>query len=293
MTISAAKTIGFCFGVDRAIKICEENFGKKNVFTYGPIVHNENIIQKLEKNGIMVTDDAENIPAGSTLIIRSHGIGEAEYESLANFGITVIDATCPLVKKVHEIVKNEFACGQKIVIIGKIGHPEVIGTNGWCGNSAEIIENYSDIDEEFAKKIRKTHPSGNVSAVSQTTFSADLCDKMLARLEKFFPDAHIFRTICKSTRDRQLEAENLSKKSDIIFVVGGEKSSNASELCKICKKHCSTVIGLPSAKQIVNYRKLINRESRVCVLCGASTEAAEVKEAVNLLEGMPTGDVAD
>jgi len=204
MKIKIAEYSGFCYGVKRAVEIALESY-EIETYTYGPIIHNGEFQKKLERNGVFIETDLEKIE-NKNLIIRSHGVKKSVYEEAKANNINTIDATCPYVKKIHKIVEEEYNKNRKIIIIGDENHPEVIGINGWCKDSANIIKKVNFILSNLKKSDR-------ISVVCQTTFNLELYDTIKTRLMNKFDDIIFFDTICLATVNRQSSAEKLSKEN--------------------------------------------------------------------------------
>jgi 4-hydroxy-3-methylbut-2-enyl diphosphate reductase len=277
MEINIAEKAGFCFGVDRAVKIAYETAeNKKNrVFTYGMLIHNKDVTQDLEDMGVKCADTLDDIPDGSTVIVRAHGISKAEYELLQSRNIDIIDATCPFVKRIHNIVAEEHKKGRQIIIAGDKNHPEVKGINGWCENSALILGNEEECEKIFAKNCEFP-----VSVVSQTTLRQEKAKNIEKILKKYFTNTVFFDTICSATEERQKAAEKLSKESDVMLVLGGRNSSNTDKLFEICKEHCEATYKIENAKELDGISHLFkNNIKKVGITAGASTPDKVIKEA--------------
>ena len=227
MRIFVAKNAGFCFGVRNAVNTALSTEGK--VSTLGELIHNDYVNARLKAKGIGVIESPEEYNGG-TVIIRSHGVPESVENSLKEKNIPYIDATCPFVKKIHNLVRKYYLAGYKIVIIGAKDHPEVVGINGWCGNSAYIV------DEEEDVKALPEHEK--LCVVVQTTYSENKYDILLKSIENRCKTVEKFRTICYTTTDRQSETEELSKKCDGMLVIGSRTSSNTTKLYEISAKNC-------------------------------------------------------
>ncbi len=277
MEIKIAEKAGFCFGVDRAVKIAYDTAAKKKdkVFTYGMLIHNGDVIRDLEKMGVGCAETIDSIPDKSTVIIRAHGISKAEYDQLAEKNIEVIDATCPFVKRIHSIVEKEYKNGRQIVIAGDRNHPEVKGINGWCDNSAFIAGSEAECSE-----ILKKSPDTPISIVAQTTLRQEKAKKIEEILKKYFTNAVFFDTICSATEERQLAAEKLSAESDIMLVLGGKNSSNTEKLFEICREHCPSAYKIENAKELDGLVHLFKKNiKKVGITAGASTPDKVIKEA--------------
>ena len=268
-------------GVKRAVDTAKTVYGK-GVYVLGEIIHNESVIKDIESLGTTFIDSIDEINEG-TLIIRSHGVGKAVLKELENKSVKVINCTCPFVIKTQKIIEEHYSKGFRIIIAGEKNHPEVIGLNGWCDNSATIIdENYQDVELKEDEKV---------CLVSQTTYSALKFEKILEFFnKKRLKTLEIFKTICYTTRERQEEAEILSKTCDAMVVVGGKNSSNTKKLMRICQGNCENVYFISNPDEL-DYKELINYK-KVGIVAGASTpneqsmevflnmESTEVKSSV-------------
>ncbi len=278
MEIKIADKAGFCFGVDRAVKIAystaEENQG--TVYTYGMLIHNGDVIRDLEKMGVVCAESLEDIPPEATVIIRAHGISKAEYVQLGAKNAKIIDATCPFVKRIHKIAEEEQKKGRQVIIAGDKNHPEVKGINGWCENSAIIVAGEDECD-----KIIEKIPQTDISIVSQTTLIPQKAKKIEQKLKKYFTNAIFFDTICSATEERQQAAESLAKESDLMLVLGGAGSSNTQKLFEICKQHCKMTFKLENDKELDGIVHLFknNNIKKVGITAGASTPDKVIKEA--------------
>lgn len=234
MKVVLAKTAGFCFGVKRAVDKVYEQAGKENIYTYGPIIHNEEVVKDLENKGIIVInseDELEAIKEG-TVIIRSHGATENIYDILDKNGVNYVDATCPFVKKIHEIVKEHSRQGYDIIIIGNDKHPEVEGIKGWCASNVEVIETMEEA------KNYTNHFNQKVCIVSQTTFNYNKFKDLVEIISKKGYDIIVLNTICSATEERQTEARRVASQVEAMIVIGGKNSSNTQKLFEICKNEC-------------------------------------------------------
>ena len=229
-----AKSAGFCFGVKRAVDTVYEQTGKKNVYTFGPIIHNEEVVKDLEKKGVFVINTMEELDdiTEGTVIIRSHGVSSAVYEALQKKGVEIVDATCPFVLKIHNIVKQESANGKQIVIIGNEKHPEVEGIMGWSKTQVHVVDT-----AEKAQNLQ-LDPQREVCIVSQTTFNYNKFQELVEIIMKKGYNINIRNTICNATEERQTEAREIAKRVDAMIVVGGSSSSNTRKLYEICKNEC-------------------------------------------------------
>ena len=235
MEIRVAQTAGFCFGVERAVEKVYDQAGKKNVYTYGPIIHNEAVVEDLKKKGVGVIesmDELNSIKEG-TIIIRSHGVEKSIYDFIEQKGLQIIDATCPFVKKIHKIVWEKSGQDNQIVIIGSDKHPEVEGIKGWCQSTPIVVETVEEAENLVVPKEK------NVCIVSQTTFNYKKFQDLVEIISKKGYDINVFNTICNATEERQTEARAISKEVDAMIVIGGRSSSNTQKLYEISKRECA------------------------------------------------------
>ena len=273
MSVTLAKTAGFCFGVKRAVKLVYDEAGQGGkVYTYGPIIHNEEVVNDLEKKGVHVIEslsDPRLVP-GVSVIIRSHGISRAAYETLESLGVRIVDATCPFVKKIHHIVQEQGKDGRHIVIIGNKHHPEVEAIRGWCVTPATVIES---IDE--AHNFLK--PSGQkLCIVSQTTFNYNKFQELVEIIKKKGYDISVLDTICNATEERQTEARKIAAESDLMIVIGDKHSSNTQKLYEISKKECANTYYIQTSKDM-DYHQ-IQSINNVGITAGASTPNNIIEE---------------
>ena len=277
MDIKVAKTAGFCFGVARAVDsayLCAQETHKKYC-TLGPIIHNKQVVADLEEKGISVVNSLAELPENATVIIRTHGVPEAIYQEMEQKNIPYLDLTCPFVKKIHNLVSKHYKEGYKIIIIGDKTHPEVIGINGWCENSALIIEDLNQA--ETLSPIEN-----KVCIVAQTTFNQNIYKKIIFFLKKTCQTPMIFDTICNATEERQAESQALAKEVDVMLILGGQNSSNTQKLYQICKSVCPEAYCAESIDALADL--LPFRNKKVGITAGASTPAVIIKEAINKME---------
>lgn len=234
--IKVAKTAGFCYGVKRAVeKVYEEiDRGVKPIYTFGPIIHNEEVVSELEAKGVRIVNTAEKLQkiTEGTVIIRSHGVSREVYDLIIARGFACVDATCPNVKKIHRIVSENGKQGRTIVIIGSDKHPEVEGIKGWCCGPVSVIST-----EEEAERL-EYEAGTQLCVVSQTTFNYNKFQELVEILEKKSYDNFVYNTICSATEKRQTEARQIACEADTMIVIGGRHSSNTQKLYEICRKEC-------------------------------------------------------
>lgn len=274
MRVIKAKTAGFCFGVKRAVDQVYELAGKKEgaVYTYGPIIHNEEVVNDLEKKGVQVLHTKEELAAleKGTVVIRSHGVAREIYEQIQGKRLELVDATCPFVKKIHRIVKREGENGREIVIIGNATHPEVEGIKGWCVSKVTVIGN-----EEEAQKY-ETNSDKGICIVSQTTFNYKKFNKLVEILSKKRYDILVLNTICNATQERQVEARRIASEVDAMIVIGGRHSSNTQKLYEICQKECKNTYFIQSLGDF--NPECVNSVRSVGITAGASTPNQIIEE---------------
>ena len=274
MSVTVAKSAGFCFGVNRAVELVEQAAAQGGtVVTLGPIIHNRHAVAHFEAMGVHVIDTPEEAPEGSTVVIRSHGVGREVYRRLENRNVTIVDATCPFVKRIHNIVAQAEEEGRLPVIIGTRSHPEVEGIAGWCSRCA-IFESPEEL-ENWVKNERIS-PDLPICMVSQTTSTESLWKKCLQIGKKEFTNLKKFDTICRATEYRQSEAAALSSVCQAMVVVGDIHSSNTGRLAMICREHCDRVIAVDNAEELSP--KSFHNVTVVGITAGASTPAWIIKE---------------
>ena len=272
--ITVAKSAGFCFGVDRAVKMVYNELEKKqHVATLGPIIHNTDVVSDMQRKGARIIETVSELKDNELVGIRSHGGGRDVYEQISEMGNPMLDATCPFVARIHKIVSEKAAEGYFILIAGDASHPEVQGIVGHCGENCMVFKDKTELQDFFEKKY--TNLQKGVAIVAQTTYNIVVWDECLKIIPKDDPDIVIFDTICNATEARQSDAEKLSREADLMIVVGGKHSSNTVKLYDVCSKNCKTYhiengdelldLNLPSAEHIG-------------ITAGASTPAYIIKE---------------
>ena len=274
MTVTVAKSAGFCFGVNRAVEMVEQAAKEgKSVATLGPIIHNRHAVSHFEKMGVSVIATAQQAQPGQTVIIRSHGVAKAVYDELESKGVVLVDATCPFVKRIHGIVSNAEAEGRLPVIIGTRSHPEVEGIAGWT-STCKIFETPEEL-EAWARS-GEISPDSPVCMVCQTTSTESLWKICCEIAKKQFTNLKIFDTICKATESRQNEAASLSTQCQAMVVVGDTHSSNTGRLAMICREHCDRVVLVDNAAELES--EFFRGATDVGITAGASTPAWIIKE---------------
>ena len=274
MSITVAKSAGFCFGVSRAVELVDTAAKEgKRTLTLGPIIHNRHVVERFQKMGVQVIEQPEQAQPGDTVIIRSHGVSREVYERLEKQGAQIIDATCPFVKRIHDLVAQAEEAGQLPIIIGTPTHPEVEGIAGWCTR----CKVFADV-ESLEKWVVEEHISSDlpVCMVSQTTSTEILWKKCVKFAKKQFTYLKTFDTICRATECRQSEASALSQRCQAMVVVGDLKSSNTGRLAMICREHCEKVVLVDNASELD--KDFFRGVSDVGITAGASTPAWIIKE---------------
>lgn len=277
MVILKGKYGGFCVGVERAINQAKKLSGKGN-YVLGEIIHNDTVINKLSESGVITLQSLDEVEfsSGDNLLIRTHGEPKAVFERAEKLGVNVIDCTCSFVKEIQKIVYEHYNNGYTIAIIGKANHPEIIGINGWCGNSAVITENVDDLNAIKAEKL---------CIVVQTTYSEEKFDKIIKNFTNTnVKTVDIFKTICYTTKRRQYEAVLISKQCDAVIVLGGAKSNNTQKLYDVCAKYCPCVFRVVNPSDF-NFEK-IKSYNKIGIVMGASTPIEQFQEVVSYMENI-------
>ena len=275
MKILKAKTAGFCFGVDRAVKLTYQlaEEGHK-VATLGPLIHNPQCVADLESKGVVTAAGLDDVPAEYEVVIRSHGVGADVYEAIAERGLVLHDATCPFVAKIHRIAKRASDEGKTLLVAGDKTHPEV---QGIVGHTRGEVFVFADLDELKAWQGPKNGQNG-IIVVAQTTFQVTKWLECTNFIKKDYTNAEIFDTICNATWTRQQEAEDLSQKCDLMVVIGGHHSSNTQKLVKVAEKHTKAVT-VETAKELLP--EWFEGVGTVAVTAGASTPSSIIEEVLN------------
>ena len=277
MTVTVAKTAGFCYGVKRAVELAQQaaQDGKPCVML-GPIIHNAHVVDALAEQGVGCVNSPEEVPEGSRVIIRSHGESQAVYQQLRARGAEILDATCPNVGRIHELVSQAEASGRLPVIVGTRTHPEVVATAGWC-QRALVVESGQELEDWLREAPeRKDLP---LTLVSQTTSTKEIWDSAIKKAKKECTNVEIFDTICNATYNRQREAKTLSEQCEVMIVIGDPQSSNTRHLAELCQMRCDRVIWIESAEEL-SIQGLADVAS-VGITAGASTPGWIIKEVKN------------
>ena len=279
MNVELAKTAGFCFGVKRAVDTVYqqiEQYRGEKIFTYGPIIHNEEVIKDLRSHGVEVLNDEEELKTtdADVVVIRSHGVAKYIYDIMEERGITCVDATCPFVKKIHKIVAEKSTEGAYIVIVGNGEHPEVQGIRGWAGEQVTVVQTPEDAERfELPDKDQK------VCIVAQTTFNYNKFKELVEIISKKRYDIVVLNTICNATKERQTEARQIAARVDAMVVIGDKRSSNTQKLFEICKEECLNTYYIQTLDDL-DINQLRSVES-VGITAGASTPNKIIEEVQN------------
>jgi (E)-4-hydroxy-3-methyl-but-2-enyl pyrophosphate reductase len=277
MQIILAKTAGFCFGVNRAVKLTYELLEQgRPVATLGPLIHNPQVVEDLESKGAITCDSVDDVPDGYEVVIRSHGVGQSVYDKILTRRLAYHDATCPFVTKIHKIAARAGAEGAMLLVAGDAKHPEVQGIVGHTTGKVEVFANL----EELEKLLPELTQQKSIFAVAQTTFNVQSWETCKEFLKNQCTNAKIFDTICNATWARQQEAEDLSQKCDHMVVIGGHHSSNTQKLLQVAARH-TKAINVETADELD--KDWLNGARIVGVTAGASTPSSIIEEVLNCM----------
>ena len=283
MEVILTEHAGFCFGVRRAVDTVYEQIAARQengrpIYTYGSIIHNEEVVRDLQEKGVRVLsglEEAEKLSEEEkgTAIIRSHGVERTVCERLKGLGFEVVDATCPFVKRIHDIVEKESGAGKTIVIVGNEGHPEVEGTRGWSDTATYVIGS-----EEEAEKFA-CQEGQELCIVSQTTFNYKKFQDVVEIFGEKGYNVSVVNTVCNATEVRQAEARELAARVDVMIVIGGNHSSNTRKLYEICRQECEMTYYIQTLDDLhLNLPKSVRL---VGITAGASTPNNIIEEVQN------------
>ena len=274
MEVIVAEHAGFCFGVTKAVKTVYEQIEKdnSNIYTYGPIIHNETVVSDLEKKGVKViesADELEGIDSG-TVVIRSHGVTKEVHQKLEQSGLNVIDATCPFVKRIHRIVEEESKKGKSIIVVGSESHPEVEGIVSYATGPVYVVDSPEKAMEfEGDRKLEYT-------VVSQTTFNKNKFQETIEIFKNVGYNINIVNTICNATDERQTEAEEIASRADVMIVIGGTHSSNSRKLYEICANKCTNTYFIQTLDDL--HLEIPKSAKLIGITAGASTPKNIIEE---------------
>ena len=278
MKVLLAKTAGFCFGVKRAVDTVyqqvEENKDCK-IYTFGPIIHNDEVIKDMQATGVTVLEGEEDLPKAKNgiVIIRSHGVPKRICDRMDELGIQYVDATCPFVKKIHKIAMEKAEEGAFLVVIGNPVHPEVEGIMGWAGEDAAVISTAEEAEHLTVPEDRK------ICVVAQTTLNYNKFKELVEIISKRRYDISVLNTICSATKERQTETARIADRVDAMIVIGDKRSSNTQKLFEICKNACNNTYYIQTLDDL-NVNQLRSVET-VGITAGASTPNNIIEEVQN------------
>lgn len=286
--IKVAKSAGFCFGVDRAVKLVygELEKGNKSVATLGPIIHNADVVNDLTDKGVRIADSVDDLKEGEKAVIRSHGVGKKIYEGLDQKGNAYIDATCPFVARIHKIVREKTEEGYFILIAGDKDHPEVQGIVGHCDENYYVFKDEDQLKSFFSKNYKNLEKK--LAIVAQTTYNILIWGECLKVIPKDDENILVFDTICNATSQRQSDAALLSKEVDVMIVVGGKNSSNTIKLYNVCSENCPSY-HIENADEL--YSLNLKNAEKIGITAGASTPAYIIKEVQNTMAEILEDDI--
>ena len=273
--IILADSAGVCFGVENAVSTAEKELLKnKKVYSYGPLIHNPQSIEKLEENGLEVINKIEN--KHGKIIIRAHGITIEEESKLGETGSELIDMTCPIVKRLQFAIKALTEDGYHVIIVGDENHPEIIGAKSYGKNNISIIKSVSEVDDLINKFNR-------LGVVAQTTIPVENFWRVVDRLKTIDElDLKVIDTLCDDIHNKQVEAKEIAKDVDVMIIIGGKNSSNTKEIAKICKKVNPLTYQVETYDQL-RQLKIDFKNKTVGISAGASTPPWIIKETIDEL----------
>ena len=275
-SVLLAESAGFCFGVERSIRMAEEALETGECFCLGELIHNDDVVRELEKKGLRTVESVEELPEGARVVIRSHGIGESVYAALTQKNAQIIDATCPRVAAIHRIVRKAADEGRSVLIVGTASHPEVLGIRGWC-ERCFVVKNYAELELLFKKEPSLC--AEPLSVVFQTTEIRENHVQIVNFLKKLCTKSKIFDTICEATAKRQKEVRSLSESCDAMVIIGGKSSANSRHLYELCAESGKRVFFVSGADELDC--SLLADCDTVGISAGASVPAWIIKEVVN------------
>ena len=283
MRLTIGKHAGFCFGVKRAVDaafaLAQEG---KPCYTLGPLIHNPQVVRRLEGMGIRVIDSLDEIERG-TVVIRSHGVRPEVYAECRRRGLNMVDATCPHVERVHQLVDRYSEDGSPVIVIGEEDHPEVVGIAGWAHGDVYVVPGVQDVE--------RVPRLSRALAVAQTTIRADRFAEITQALGQRVEDLTVQDTICRATALRQQEAAELSARVDAMLVVGGKNSSNTRKLYETCRQHCARSLLVESKDDIPP--GFFGPRDHIGITAGASTPEWSLKEVVTRMNDMEKDQVLE
>jgi len=285
MEIRLVAGAGFCFGVKRAVDTVYEQLQTgKTIYTYGPIVHNEEVVKELAELGVRVIENRQELerlpdlrsladPRAGTVIIRAHGVPREVQQCMEQKGWEVIDATCPFVKRIHRTVEKKSGQGEHILVVGNPDHPEIQGIVGWCNGPVDVIETVEEAEKYVPPEGKK------LTVVAQTTFNYNKFQTIVEILKKKGYNVSIVNTICNATEDRQRDTREVAANADAMIVIGGKHSSNTRKLYDICSRECAHTYFIQTLDDL--HLELPKSVRLVGITAGASTPNKIIEEVQN------------
>lgn len=279
MEIIVAKSAGFCFGVNNAVKLVNDLIEKEKsgIYTYGPIIHNDQVVEQLSSKGVKAIESIDDAIPGRHIVIRAHGVAPQIYEDIQKKGLMLNDATCPYVKKIHNLVNEKCKEGYDIIIVGDKNHPEVVGISGWSDDKASVVDSIEDVDKLEINNDK-------ICVVAQTTLSMKKWEMIIEYIEKKYGNIVRFDTICSATSKRQDEVNEISQKVDMMIIIGGNQSSNTQKLYDISKKNCPLTYKVETSGELppVDIKKI----KKIGISAGASTPDWVIEEVINKMSDL-------
>lgn len=290
MEVILGKKAGFCQGVRNTVIKTKSNLEKKKrIYCLGQLIHNQEVVKRLEEKGLIVVQNVQDVPQGKELIIRAHGIPRKTYEEIEARNIELIDLTCPKVLSIHKKIAEYKDLGYYVIYIGEKTHPETIGCIGFAGENSSIVEGIEDINVAIEDIVKKN--VRNITIFSQTTFSMEKFDSLVKIIKMKIPkesNLEVNRTICDATKLRQIETKEIAKQVELMIIIGGKKSSNTNKLYDIAMEECNNAIFVETIEDLyINY---IKRFKKVGVMAGASTPSDMIEKVVEILKNTQTED---
>ncbi|WMM26505.1 bifunctional 4-hydroxy-3-methylbut-2-enyl diphosphate reductase/30S ribosomal protein S1 [Tissierella sp. MB52-C2] len=287
MEIIIADNAGFCFGVKRAVDMTNNELlnPSKDIYSLGPLIHNQQAVEKLKEEGLQTIDDTNDIEGinNSKIIIRAHGVSKSVIDTINEKDLEIIDSTCPYVKSVHKRVEEYENQGYNIIIIGDPNHPEIIGINGWCNNNAFIV---NSLEEATNLPIMD-----KICVVSQTTNTQEKFETLSEIIKGKGKEVKIFNTICNATNLRQESCRQLSSQVDAMIVIGGYHSSNTRKLAEVSKKYCKNVYHIETSKELP--LQTLSKFNKIGITAGASTPDWIIKEVVETMDNINNNEMME
>ncbi len=271
--IIIAKNAGFCFGVRRAINLVEKAMaGKKSLYTLGPIIHNPQVVSKLEKQGVSIICDLSKLEKGR-VVVRSHGADLSFFKEAKEKGVEVVDATCPFVKNAQNLIKRLSKEKYKIIIVGEENHPEVKGLLSYANTQVKIVQRIDQLKDVFSWR--------RIGVISQTTQLRENFKVIIVALLQQAKEIKIYNTICEATQNRQKEAKKIAKKVDSMLIIGGYNSANTNRLVKICKEIQEKTYHIETEKDLV--KSWFENVQKIGISTGTSTPQWIIEKVVKKL----------